>query len=71
MKSVVTPRSKCQLLTDWPRTRGCVYAYRVNAEREALDGVVDEVDVARMVVALIDAQSPDAGRVVQDRELVA
>jgi hypothetical protein len=48
-----------------------VGADRVDAEGEALDHVVDEVDRALLVVARVDAQSADPGRVVDRRELIA
>ena len=66
-KSVVARGRRASFSPSWPRTRGCAYAYRVDAEREALDDVVDEVDVARLVVAPIDAHSPDAVRVASSR----
>ena len=47
-----------------------VGVHRVDAEGEALDQVVDEVDRALLVVALVDAQRADAGGVVDRRELV-
>ena len=42
----------------------------MDAEGEALHDVVDEVDRALLVVALVDAQRTDPGRVVDRRELV-
>ena len=48
-----------------------VGADALDAERELVDDVIDEVDGIDLVVAAVDLQSPDAGGIIDRRVLVA